>query len=250
MYVRSHEDMTMFHVSSNLCANCNARKDGFCANLGDAAIDCIAGISRIRRFRKGQVIVLDEDAQMNALILRTGMAKISHALTDGRHQSVDFLTSGDALFHYLVDPAISVTVEAKTDIDACEVSLADLNSGCGGSQEFGQSLLGVVIGKIKQKNDQVMMLGRKRAEERVASLLVDFSERAARRGEPAEFLRLTMTRAEIADYLSLTTETVSRAFSLLKKMRIVRLPKPNDVVICNVAGLLEIARGGANLSVR
>jgi len=178
------------------------------------------------------------------------MIKVSHTLTDGRQQIVDFLTTGDVLIQHVTDGKVSVTVEATTNVDFCEVSLADLDALCTDTPELGQSILGAVLCEIGRKNHQVMMLGRKRADERVASFLLDFSDRAARRGAAADRVSLPMSRAEIADYLSLTTETVSRAFSVLRAEGIVRLPKPHEVVICDIAGLAEIAGGGANLSVR
>ena len=240
----------MLRVTPASCAGCAAGRIGFCANLGDRAIELIAGISRALRIRKLQIIAPGEEAPMSALVLRSGMIKVSHTLADGRQQIVDFLTTGDVLIQHQANGKVSVTVEATTDVDACEVSLADLEALCIDSPELGQSMLGAVLCEIGRKNHQVMMLGRKRADERVASFLLDFSERAARRGAPADRVDLPMSRAEIADYLSLTTETVSRAFSLLRAEGIVRLPKPHQVVICDLDRLVEIAGGGANLSVR
>ena len=240
----------MFRVTPTSCAGCAAGKIGFCANLGDQAIEVIAGVSRALRIRKLQIISREEAAPMSALVLRGGMIKVSHTLTDGRQQIVDFLTTGDVLIQHVADGKVSVTVEATTDVDACEVDLADLEALCTVSPELGQSMLGAVLCEIGRKNHQVMMLGRKRADERVASFLLDFSDRAARRGAASDRISLPMSRAEIADYLSLTTETVSRAFSLLRAEGIVRLPKPHQVVICDIAGLQEIAGGGAKLSVR
>ena len=240
----------MLRVTPASCAGCAAGRIGFCANLGERAIELIAGISRALRIRKFQIIAPGEEAPMSALVLRGGMIKVSHTLADGRQQIVDFLTTGDVLIQHQANGKVSVTVEATTDVDACEVSLADLEALCIDSPELGQSMLGAVLCEIGRKNHQVMMLGRKRADERVASFLLDFSERAARRGAPADRVDLPMSRAEIADYLSLTTETVSRAFSLLRAEGIVRLPKPHQVVICDLDRLVEIAGGGANLSVR
>jgi CRP/FNR family transcriptional regulator len=254
MYVRIREEMPMdmpvFRVTPASCAGCAAGKIGFCANLGNKAIELIAGISRAFHVRKLQIIAREHEAPMSALVLRRGMIKVSHTLTDGRQQIVDFLTTGDILIQHEADGKVAVTVEATTDVDACEVDLADLETLCTGSPELSQSMLGAVLCEIGRKNHQVMMLGRKRADERVASFLLDFSERAVRRGAPAERLNLPMSRAEIADYLSLTTETVSRAFSLLRAERIVRLPKRHQVVICDIARLMEVAGGGANLTVR
>ena len=240
----------MLRVTPASCAGCAAGRIGFCANLGDRAIELIAGISRALRIRKLQIIAPGEEAPMSALVLRSGMIKVSHTLADGRQQIVDFLTTGDVLIQHQANGKVSVTVEATTDVDACEVSLANLEALCIDTPELGQSMLGAVLCEIGRKNHQVMMLGRKRADERVASFLLDFSERAARRGAPADRVDLPMSRAEIADYLSLTTETVSRAFSLFRAEGIVRLPKPHQVVICDLDRLVEIAGGGANLSVR
>jgi len=240
----------MFCVTPASCAGCAAGKIGFCANLGDRAIELVASISRALRIGRLQTITRTEEAPMSALVLRRGMIKVSHTLTDGRQQIVDFLTVGDVLIQHAADDKVLVTAEATTDVDACEVSLADLEGLCTGSPELGQSMLGAVLCEIGRKNHQVMMLGRKRADERVASFLIDFSDRAVRRGAAADRLSLPMLRAEMADYLSLTTETVSRVFSLFRAEGIVRLPKPHEVVICDLARLQEIAGGGANLSVR
>ncbi|MFQ5565924.1 MAG: cyclic nucleotide-binding domain-containing protein, partial [Paracoccaceae bacterium] len=126
IYVRSREDMPMFRVMPASCAGCAAGKIGFCANLGDQAIELIASISRALRVRKLQVIARGPEARMSALVLRGGMIKVSHTLTDGRQQIVDFLTTGDVLIQHEADGKVAVTVEATTDVDACEVDLADL----------------------------------------------------------------------------------------------------------------------------
>ena len=240
----------MLRVNPVLCARCISVKIGFCASLNVAAIEQIAGVARMHRFKKSQTITQDEDAPIAPLILRSGMIKVSHTLADGRQQIIDFLTAGDVLIHQTASNAVLASVEATTDVIACEISLSDLESACTASPDHGHPLLLAVLGEIERKNQQVMMLGRKRSDERIASFLLDFSDRAVRRGEPAEHLNLPMSRAEIADYLSLTTETVSRAFSLLREEGIIQLPKPHEVVICDLAGLLEVAGGGANLSVR
>lgn len=59
-----------------------------------------------------------------------------------------------------------------------------------------------------------------------------------------------MSRAEIADYLGLTTETVSRAFTLLREEGLIRLPKPQEVEICHFAAIAEIAAGSGWISAK
>ena len=135
----------MFRVTPATCAGCAAGKIGFCANLGDTAIELIAGISRTLRIGKSRIIAREEQAPMSALVLRSGVIKVSHTLFDGRQQIVDFLTTGDILIQHEVDGKVSVTAEATTDVDACEVSLADLEALCIDSPELGQSMLGAVL---------------------------------------------------------------------------------------------------------
>ena len=116
----------MLRVTPASCAGCAAGRIGFCANLGDRALELIAGISRALRIRKLQIIAPEEEAPMSALVLRSGMIKVSHALADGRQQIVDFLTTGDVLIQHQANGKVSMTVEATTGVEAGEVSLGKL----------------------------------------------------------------------------------------------------------------------------
>jgi CRP/FNR family transcriptional regulator len=88
--------------------------------------------------------------------------------------------------------------------------------------------------------DQMLLLGRKTALERFASFLLD----TARRQRRTQTVELSMTRAEIADYLGLTTETVSRVTSKLKTSGMIRLVSLSEIALLKPAALAEIADGG------
>lgn len=250
MYVGYREGTAMFPVTPAMCAGCAASDFGFCANLTRPVVERIAATSRLVRFRKGEQIGRGDAAPMSALIIRSGMIKISNTLADGRQQIIDLLTAGDLLIRDGTKTMDLTGIEATSNVDACETDLGRLNTLCAELPDLRDTLLAAIIGEIGRKNQQITMLGRRRSDERIASFLLDFSNRAMRRGDAPEQLRLPVSRAEIADYLSLTTETVSRAFSLLKEEGIVDLPKPHHVVILDLAALIEIAQGGGNLSVR
>ena len=89
----------------------------------------------------------------------------------------------------------------------------------------------------------MVLLGRKTALERVASFLLDLQAQDPARPGPADHIRLPMTRSEIADYLGLTIETVSRVLTRLKTEGVIRLVSLNDVLVERPDRLLVLAGG-------
>jgi CRP/FNR family transcriptional regulator len=93
--------------------------------------------------------------------------------------------------------------------------------------------------------EQMLLLGRKTAKEKVATFLLKLARRAAQQGHPPSPVALPMSRADIADYLGLTIETVSRTFTQLKREGIIGLPDAGRVILTDECGLKELAEGTA-----
>ena len=91
--------------------------------------------------------------------------------------------------------------------------------------------------------DQMVLLGRKLAVEKVATFLINFSRHAERRGEGGTELHLPMNRADIGDYLGLSTETTSRTLTQLPKDGLIEIPTPPRIVLRQKDMLEEIAEG-------
>jgi CRP/FNR family transcriptional regulator len=88
----------------------------------------------------------------------------------------------------------------------------------------------------------MVLLGRKTATERLASFLVLLAERSERLpGRGSNLVRLPMSRSDIADYLGLTKETVSRVVSSFRRVRLIRLRAVDEVEIVDRAGLEHLA---------
>jgi len=250
MNVTVREDSPMLHVPPPNCASCMTGKVGFCAGLAPEEVARIACVARPARYGRHQRIENRSEAPTTAVIVRQGTVKLTHMLLDGRNQIIDFLQSGDFAVRQASELHLPGEFLTATEADICEIGFADLERLCGESAQINRSVIGAALSQIERKNVQLLVLGRKRAGERLASFLLDMSQRAQRRGESAPEVMLPMSRAEIADYLGLTTETVSRAFSQLRSHRVISLPKPNFVRIRDLARLREISDGGAELPVR
>jgi CRP/FNR family transcriptional regulator, anaerobic regulatory protein len=97
--------------------------------------------------------------------------------------------------------------------------------------------------ELAATQDQMLLLGRKTARERVASFLLMLSAGAQRRGMPADPILLPMTRGQIADYLGLTLETVSRNVSWMKAHGLIRLLEGGALRISDPMALAKLADG-------
>ena len=108
---------------------------------------------------------------------------------------------------------------------------------------MAHELLRMAAHELAAAQDQMVLLGRKTATERVASFLLDLHRRALRQDRNSESFRLAMSRTDIADYLGLTKETVSRAFTWLKTRGLIRLLPGDAVRIVDARALTRLAEG-------
>ena len=106
-----------------------------------------------------------------------------------------------------------------------------------------KQLLEVASNELAQAQDQMLLLGRKTAQGKVVSFLLSLSKRSHASGAPASPISLPMSRADIADYLGLTTETVSRTVTSLRGSDAIRLLAGNSVALENFESLSELADG-------
>lgn len=240
----------MFHEPPAACGSCAAAKIGFCAGLAPEDVMRLARVSRRSRYRRSRRIEPRPETPVTLVIIRDGTVKLSHTLEDGRQQIIDFLQPGDFALRQAPNPQRAESFEASTEAYVCEIGFGEIERLCADSPEINRALMAASMARIEQKNDHILMLGRKRAAERMASFLLDLSRRAGCRGEMPDKLSLPMSRTEIADYLSLTNETVSRALSQLRERAIIGLPKPNNVVILDFEVLQSIAAGSGEITVR
>jgi len=172
------------------------------------------------------VIYAEGDAAGPLYVVEFGTVRICRVTADGRRQITGFLTAGDAF-----------GFEAGAEHD----SYAESVDGAGvrvlratGGQEPTGAVLQMALKSLARTQHQLMLLGCKSANVRIAAFLFDLSER---QGDDRT-VHLAMQRNDIADYLGMTFETVSRALRFLKDERIIRLKTIADIEILD-RGALE-----------
>jgi CRP-like cAMP-binding protein len=167
--------------------------------------------------------------------LVSGDVRISQLLPDGRRQISAFHLPGD-MFGFEVDDVHHASAEAIVPVKVIAFKWHSLFSATVSSRFVHELLNRTMIG-LRQTQDHLLLLGRKNALERLAAFLLEM----ARRSGSDDMIDLAMPRHDIADYLGLTLETVSRMFAELKEEGIIRLESARRVHLVDMDKLKAMA---------
>lgn len=226
----------------NPCAACSIRDMSICAVLDGNELARLASIARTLSLKPHQTIVDEAEAAEFLFNITGGAVKLYKLLPDGRRQITGFLFEGDFLGIALNDQ-YAYTAEAVTDVTLCRFPRTRFEALLDEFPKLEKRLLGVASNELAQAQDQMLLLGRKTAREKVVSFLLSLSRRAERRNADPSPVAIPMSRSDIADYLGLTTETVSRTFTSLKSSGVIRLLPGNLVEFKDPDGLQDLADG-------
>ncbi len=226
----------------NPCAACSIREMSICAVLDGGELSRLASIARTMTFDPHQAIVDEAEPATFLFNITGGAVKLYKLLPDGRRQITGFLFEGDFLGIALND-SYAYTAEAIGQVTLCRFPKEKFEGLLDEFPKLEKQLLEVASNELAQAQDQMLLLGRKTAREKVVSFLLSLGSRAERRGAPSSPAALPMSRSDIADYLGLTTETVSRTFTALKSSGVIRLLSGNMVELKEVEALEDLADG-------
>ncbi|MFA7263479.1 MAG: helix-turn-helix domain-containing protein [Caulobacter sp.] len=222
------------------CGLCSARHLSVCSVLADDGLRRLSAISDHQIFTAGEILVREGDPATNLFNITAGSVRVYKLLPDGRRQIVGFLFPGDFLGLATGD-RYAFSAEALTGGSACRFLKKTYRRMLAEQPDLEAALLDRASHELQAAHNQMLLLGRKTAVERLASFLADLAARDRRAGGPGRVIQLPMTRAEIADYLGLTTETVSRVTSRLKTRGVIRLLSLHSLSIEKPAELSELA---------
>lgn len=226
------------------CAHCHVRRLAICGALEPAELEPMARLVTHKRLAKGDQLFEENAAADHVYTLTSGAMRLCKLLPDGRRQIIGFALPGDFL-GLTASQRYFYSAESIAETTLCRFKQSDLAVLFRLFPHLQDRLLRMTSGELAAAQDQMLSLGRKEPVERVASFLASLARRMRRFGDPGPTVTLPMTRADIADYLGLTIETISRSFTKLKSARIIVLPSPERVFVADPARLAALARGEA-----
>ncbi len=224
------------------CGACPVRSLSICAALDDHELDHLAEIVIPKNHAPHQTIFAEGDEATDLFNVTGGTVMLYKLLADGRRQITGFLFGGDFM-GLSVSGTYAYSAEAITPVSICRFPRKRMEQMLDDFPKMQRRLFSMASNELASAQDQMLLLGRKTAKEKLASFLLNLSRRAVRRGQPDNPITVPMGRADIGDYLGLTTETVSRTVTQLKTASIIRLLDGHKIQIVDREALEDIAEG-------
>ena len=224
------------------CARCDARPFSVCNAIGDDDLGVLAAAAVAVEVGAGTTFIAEGQPASGFFNITRGTAKLFKLLPDGRRQITGFAGVG----HFLglaVSDTFAFSAEAIEPVRLCRFSRPKLRALLDDFPAMEKRLLEVASNELVAAQEQMLLLGRKTARERLASFLVMQSRQGGPCRAPRTRFPLPMTRGDIADYLGLTIETVSRTLTKFRVEGLIDLPAQSDLVIRIPAALERLADG-------
>ena len=221
------------------CSVC--RLTDFCLPRGLTQEEIIRLNIAERRLERNDVLYHAEEKSKKIYAVKSGSFKTLLTNSQGNEQVAGFYQPGniiglDGLGHRTQD-STAVALENST---VCEIHESALNTLCESNPNFSQYFLQIAGKEIIKKQQQIMLLGQMRGIARIAIFLVNQSHHFEERGYSATEFRLSMSRHDIASYLGLAVETLSREFKQLQTRGYLEVQR-YDIKILDMDGLCELA---------
>ncbi len=225
MFLTTTRSVAESNSESN-CADCPIRHRAVCAKCDADELQTLEEIKYYRNYEPGQTICWAGDEMGFVASVVRGAATLSQTLEDGRTQMVGLLLPSD----FIGRPGRSSTpydVTAVSYVTLCCFRRRPFETMMSTTPHVSERLLDMTLDELDAAREWMLILGRKTAREKIASLLVIVARRATTIGLVPETTQvvvdLPLTREAMADYLGLTLETVSRQISALKREGIIVL---------------------------
>lgn len=241
--LRSLPELCVQRRQASACSSCGAREFSVCGSLAPADLLDLDAIAERISLRAGDPLVHEGDAVTSVFNVTSGSMRVYKLLPDGRRQIMGFLFTGDFIGLASGDNH-AFTVEAIEDASLCRFRKSEYRALARKRPALESALLERAAHELSAAQNQMLLLGRKTARERVATFLSDLPSRDPARPSVGGVVNLPMTRSEIADYLGLTIETVSRELTKLKTAGIVTLLSLHALRVDQPDRLRAIAEAG------
>ena len=201
-------------------------------------------IQRSKPLQKGQHLYRESDDFKSVFAVRSGAMKAYKTTDDGREQVTGFYFPGEILgMDGISNNLHASSAKALETAAVCEIPFSSLEKLSAMMPTLQRHFFQLMSREITDDQQLITLLSKNSADERVASLMISISTRNSRRKLSATQFRLPMSRVDIGNYLGLTVETVSRVFSRMQKLEILRVDN-KEIKILDVPGLQKMANIG------
>jgi CRP/FNR family transcriptional regulator len=224
-----------------VCRACEARHGGVCGTLTAEQLTELNRHSTRHRLNPGTEVIGQGETVVNYSNIMRGVVKLTKVMADGRQQIVGLQFAPDFLGRpFLAESALSA--EAATESEVCNFPRNVLDRLVKKTPDLEHMLHQQALKELDEARDWMLTLGRKSAQEKVASFLYLIATHIDPESVDAASFDLPLSRADIADFLGLTIETVSRQFTKLRKDDVICIENNRHVIIPDMDRLMRYAQ--------
>lgn len=215
------------------CRLCGVRSSGICGALDARQLATMARHTRWTRHQAGAEVFGDETDITTYANVVSGVIKLMKVLEDGRQQVVGLKFANDFIGR-IHAPSNALSAEATSDVELCQVPRAIMETMLEENRLLERRVMKETLRELDEAREWMVTLGRKSAAERVASFLyliaLHVNPDLAVGTAPVEY-SLPLTRSDMADFLGLSIETVSRQLTELRRLAIIVISNKRHVLI-------------------
>lgn len=232
---------------TNHCGSCAAHNKALCSRLEGAELAEFGSMSQHKTIAPGQMLFSEYDDARYYYTVISGDVRLSRMLDDGRRQITGFKSTGDFIGlgtngHFTAD------AEAINEVVVCQFTVPTLNQSLEEYSAVQGRLMEMMQEEVINLQNHMLLLGRKTPLEKIANFLCErakkYSGQTADEGDGKNVdVKLPMSRTDVADFLGLTIETVSRTITKLRKSGVISLETAQHIVIKDLEELELIANG-------
>ena len=231
-----------------VCLSCEARHRGICGALTPEQLTKLSKTTSKHVVDAETQIAFEGETTSRYSNILKGVVKLSKLTSDGRQQIVGLQFAPDFVGRPFSQEN-DFAVEAATDIKVCTFPRATLEQLISEAPELEHRLHQQTLKELGEARDWMLMLGRKSAAERVASFLhfiaLHIDPEGSGKGGPLQF-EIPLKRSDIADFLGLTIETVSRQLTKLRQKGVIRLVNNRTVEVPDLAKLQHLTEANSD----
>ncbi|MEM7471698.1 MAG: Crp/Fnr family transcriptional regulator [Pseudomonadota bacterium] len=237
--------MTFIFNERDNCSSCPIRHRAVCARCDDDELTILDGMKSYSTIPAGQSIIWRGDELTHFSSVVAGIASLSRTLEDGRTQMVGLLLPSD----FIGRPGretVEFDVTAVTDVTLCRFQRKPFEKLVVEVPHISQRMMEMALDELNAAREWMVLLGRKTAREKIATFLEMVIRRDTTPLHSTGKHMLPLTREEIANFLGLTLETVSRQLSAMKKGGILSFSDRRQFSILDLEALHEASGDDAD----
>ncbi|NGM84583.1 Crp/Fnr family transcriptional regulator [Paenibacillus sp. 7124] len=216
------------------------RKVPIFASLTDQDLSRIGAMIKHRKYDKGQALILEEQPSDTLFIIRRGHVKLSKMTPQGKEQILRILTAGEFFGELSIfggGELSNFSAYALQDTAICKLTRADMETIITANPDISLRLLKAVTQRLAHTENLAQSLATKDPEIRIAHMILELGVKYGKQRDGGLDIQLPLSREEMANYVGVTRETISRKFARFEELKLIKLIGNKRLVLKDPAAM-------------